>query len=437
MYPLTPLKIFALDRVQADSCCMMRMNRVINALDRAETDIVWITDENLPDILEELEHLWPPDPVPDGQVRSYTRPLVFTTMDLSRQRPELTPLLECCPDGTSKGVLENIYGHLTKAVDQHPHERDRRENCVCWPTFNLGTMVGCPHGCMYCGQGREGKFLTVTLNLEEYMDRVLVPLIETYPWNKVYRMILHGSDLMSFEPEYGLMDVFTTKLAEYPDLYGAFHTGGANVDWIADLPHKDRVIGVWSTTCETVARELEPGSGPARARVDAGRKCNEMGVPVRYKFKPVIPVKNWREEYADIIKYAVTESRPESIGFCMYIWHTFEQMENTMGLDWLDPEYIVAARDAADEMRNNRRGPFPHALRADTYRFLINEVRRWDKKLPLYVSTETREMWDELKDDLGQDPECYVCGCSSVAVPGGKLALSPGFSKSTYANSPM
>ena len=44
---------------------------------------------------------------------------------------------------------------------------------------------------------------------------------------------------------------------------------------------------------------------------------------------------------------------------------------------------------------------------------------------------------DELKDELGQDPECYVCGCSSVAVPGRRLALSPTFRRSTYAPTPM
>ena len=55
----------------------------------------------------------------------------------------------------------------------------------------------------------------------------------------------------------------------------------------------------------------------------------------------------------------------------------------------------------------------------------------------LYVSTETREMWDELKDELGQDPRCYVCGCSSVAVPGRRLGLSPGFRFSTYSPTPV
>ena len=88
-------------------------------------------------------------------------------------------------------------------------------------------------------------------------------------------------------------------------------------------------------------------------------------------------------------------------------------------------------------MRGKRSGPFPHHVRREIYRTLIGEVRRWDKDVLLYLSTETREMWDELKDELGQDPRSYVCACSSVAVPGRRLALSPAFRYSTYHPTPL
>jgi DNA repair photolyase len=298
-------------------------------------------------------------------------------------------------------------------------------------------MAGCPHGCLYCGAGRTGKFISIALNLEEYMEKVVGPVIEAYPWNRVFRMILNGADLITFEPEYGLHDLFTRKLAQYEDRWGHFHTSACNVEWMADLPHRDRLVGVWSTTCEAVARDIEHGAARAVDRIEAGRKCQEMGIPVRYKFKPVIPVRNWREEYAWIIEQALTRTRPESVGFCLYIWNTFESMVNSFSPDLLDPECLEAARAAAEGMKGVRTGPFPHETRKMIYRFLIREARRWDKDVPLYVSTETREMWDELKDELGQDPRAYVCGCSSVAVPGGRLALSPAFRYSTYHPTPL
>jgi len=432
MYQLTPMKVYVLDRVQDDPRCVARMERMLKAIGYNSEDVVCITEENLGDVADELQHrLWPPENIPEGHVRTHMRPLVFTVQDLSEKRPDLSPLLEHCPKGTQLGILKSIFGQITNAVDQHPHERDQRENIVCWPTYNFGTMRGCPHGCLYCSSGRAGKFITISLNLEDYMEHIVGPTIEKYQWNKVFRMILEGADLMAFEPEYGLFDLFTRKLAQYENRYGHFHTGSDNVDWLADLPYRDRLVGVWSTTCESAARDIEPGSPSSVARSKAGGKCNEMGIPVRYKFKPVIPVRNWREEYAYAIEQTLKWSKPESIGFCTLI-SNYDSMVSAINPDLLDEECLDAARAVKEEMKGERMSPFPHHVRAEIYRFLIKEVRRWDDDVLLYVSTERREMWDELKDELGQDPRAYVCACSSVAVPGGKLALSPDFRYSTY-----
>jgi len=437
MYPLTPMKVYALDRVQDDPRCVARMERMLGALGVPGDEVVCITERNLPEVAAELATLWPPETVPPGRVRTFMRPLVFTTMDLSASRPDLAPLLERCPAGTPMRDLRAIFGHMTTAVDQHPHNLDQQNNCVCWPTFNFGTVQGCSHGCLYCGEGRAGRYLAIALNLEEYMDKVVRPVIELYPWNKVFRMILNGADLITLEPEYGLHELFARTLARYDERWGHIHTASSNVAWLADLPHRDRLVGVWSTTCEAVARDIEPGTGHAIDRIEAARACQEMGIPVRLKFKPVMPVRNWREEYATIIRQALERTRPESIGFCLYIWHTFDQMAESFDTGLLDPDYVEAARQAADEMKGKRTAPFPHRVRKEVYEFLIREVRRWDKDVLLYVSTETREMWDELKDELGQDPRSYICGCSSVAVPGRRLALSPAFRYSTYHPTPM
>ena len=436
MYRLTPLKLYMLDSVRDDPACLARMDRILSAIGRTRDDVTCITEESLGEVVEELEHLWPPGTVPPGQVATYTRPIVFTRMDLSDEPRDLTPLLEHCPEGAKLGTLEAIHCRIDPVLDQHPYERDQRDNLVCWPTYNLGTMIGCPHGCLYCGGGKSGKFLSIALNLEEYMERSVGPAIERYPWQKCWRMIRATADLIAFEPEYGLFDLFTRKLAEYDDCYGHFHSTSANVDWIADLPHRDRLIGVWSTTCEAVARDIEPGAGLAIDRIDAARKCQEMGIPIRYKFKPIIPVRNWRDEYAHIIEQALKRTRPESIGFCMLAWMSLDEVARRIDTDLLDQECMQAARDAAEEMEGVRTGPFPPDVRAEVYRFLIGEVRRWDQDVPLYLSTETREMWDELEDELGQSKLAYVCACSSVAMPGGRLALSDDVPHSTYAPTP-
>ncbi|MBD3184383.1 hypothetical protein GF312_19015 [Candidatus Poribacteria bacterium] len=437
MYKLAPLKVYMLDRVQDDPQCLKRMERMLEAIGYNIGDVICIDRSNLSEIVTEIKGLWPPDTVPEDMPVSYTKPLVFTRMDLSEKKQDLNSIHNECPEGTPMSYIKNIFGHINPIINWHPHELDQKLNQVCWPTYNFGTMQGCPHGCLYCGDGSGGKFITITLNLEEYKEKVIGPTIEKYPWNKCFRMIGWGADLIPFEPEYGLFNLFTHKLAQYDNRYGHFHTASTNVEWIADLPHRDRLLGVWSTTCESVSQNIEQGAGKAIERFEAGRKCEDMGIPSRYKFKPMIPVSNWREEYSSIIQRGLKISKPESIGFCVLMWMDIDTLLKRIDKKLLDPAYIEAAKEASEDLKGVKIGPFPHKVRAEIYRFLIKEVRCWDKDTLLYISTESREMWDELKGELGQDPRTYVCGCSSVAVPGKKVFLSPGMKYSTYCPEPV
>ena len=293
-------------------------------------------------------------------------------------------------------------------------------------------MAGCPHGCRYCGEGRSGRYIALGLNLEDYMEHVVEPKVLKESWQHCFRLISWGADVPAFEPEYGAFEAYLNKLHEL-DRYGYFHSNSDNMDWVEGLTHRERLIGIWSISGEGQASLIEPGAPSAAARVDAMAKLTKWNVPFRPKFKPIIPVKTWREDNAACIEDIFARSRPESIGFCVYMWNTYESMSNMLDLDLLDPEMVAAARDAADEMEGVVTGPFPHEARAEIYRFMAAEVRKYDKEIPMFISTESREMWEELAPVLGQDPKYFFCGCSSVALPGRKLSLSQECPHSTYA----
>ena len=437
MYPLKPVNIYVLDRVKRNPACLARLNRILKALDRPLDDVEVITEQNLPDVAREIGELWPPEETPAGVPVQYTRSLVFTTLDLGQEKPDLAPILARCPQGTPEDRLKRILGLFRSVNDAHPHQEDCGKSVVCWNAFEFGSMTGCPHGCQYCREGKTGNHIAVALNLEEYMEEVVGPTVERRPAQKCFRMIGWGADHITFEPEYGFFELVTRKLSEYPERYAYFHTASANVDWIAGLPCKDRIIGVWSVASEDVARLLEPGSPPPVERLEAARRLQEMGLPVRLKFKPIVPIGNWRDGYARIIEEVFTRCRPESIGLALVMWISIDTLGEWVDLDLLDPGYVEAARKAADELKGVPTGPFPHSVRAEIYRFFIKEVRRWDKEVPIYVSTESREMWEELAEALGQNPRAFVCGCGPLAVPGRRLALSPAYKHSTHEPAPV
>jgi len=432
MYPLQPAKLVAWYELKADPRCMARLERMLDALGRAPEEVVWATPQNLAEVSQELAAAYPPAVVPAGVPETFMRPLVFTTGWLEDELPDDEETLLTWPEDTDKGIAKQIMGHVAPIGEYHPYQRDQEQNRVCWPTYDFCTMTGCPHGCHYCGYGKGGKFMTLALNVEDYMDVVVPRSIAMRPWQKCFRLIGWSADQITVEPEYGAFDLFTKKLAEY-DRYGYFHSAGPNVEWIADLERKDRLIAIFSVTGERVAQAFEPGTGDhAFARFDAGRKLNAMGVPVRYKFKPMIPIAGWREDYAEAIEYMMRVSEPESVGFCVIMWMSLEALGQKLDLKLLDPAYVQAAREAAAELEGNVCAPFPHHVRKEIYQHLIREVRKYDREVPLYISTESREMWTDLAGELGQNPNAFFCGCSSVALPGRKLSLSEGCPHSTF-----
>ena len=84
----------------------------------------------------------------------------------------------------------------------------------------------------------------------------------------------------------------------------------------------------------------------------------------------------------------------------------------------LDPDFVAAAEESADEMRGVAAGPFPHEARAEIYDFYLREIRRHDPDVPVFLCTETPAMWADFGPQLGLTAGDYVCGCGPQSPPG-------------------
>jgi spore photoproduct lyase len=428
MYPLTPSKVYAHEALRDNPDAMTRMRRFLATMKYAEDAVDWYTHEDSIRVSREVAQ-WNPD---RGVANwKYCQPVVFTNFAVTgtleedavyKSRPTDVPLFN----------LPHILGYLPHFRLHHGKKEDAEGNMVCWPSNFLSVSDGCSHGCVYCGTGRGGKALVIALNVHEYLQKVIRKVVEDNPWQKCFLM-MGSADLATLEPEYGLYEDFLNLLGEYEDRYGYFHTNGDCVDWVKDLTRRDRVMAVWSLASNEAGAVLEPCAPSASSRIAAMARLNELGVPVRVKLKPVLPIRGWRESYAGTIKELLTKARPETLGFTSLIWMDYERLTKTFDLDQLDPTFVEAAREAQEEMKATRHGPFPHAKRAELYRFLIQEARKHDPKIPLFVSTETTEMWDELAEELGQDPNHFFCGCNPILAPGPRFVPSE-LDRSNYAN---
>ncbi len=290
-----------------------------------------------------------------------------------------------------------------------------RHDKVCRPAWRIHMASGCPHRCAYCGFGH---LLPCMVNVEEYVE-ALDGIVRAHPWQQVY-LYEDDAEALALEPELGAMAALTEYFAGRPDEYLLVHSKSANVDHLLDLDHRGHTIMLWSLTSHTVSRVFEAKSGTTEERIEAARQCQAAGMPVRFKYKPIVPIRDWRDECREMIRLTFEQTRPDVISLFTLAWMTFEEMAGCFGLSKLDPVYVRAAEESVDETKDTMTKPFPHWVRAEIYDFFVTEIRRWDQEVPVSLSTETWEMWQEFGERLGQRPDNYMCGCGPQAVPGCK-----------------
>jgi len=299
MYQLDPPALFAHESVVNRQPDRSRMERVVRATGRDPSDVIVFEDEALPDLIREHDLLNRPTMGTVPEVRDPR--LLFNTFRFDGRRQEREAwLAERAPVGNKLLRLALLgYGAfdwVPAGLEEDPHRDDK----VCRACWRLHFQHGCVQRCRYCGEG--GLLVTMT-NVEDYIEQ-LDKLIAAHPWQLTY-LFEDDADVPCLEPELGVLGPLVEHFGTLEDRYLIIHTKSANFDWMRELDHGGHTIVVWSLSARTQSREIEPRTGTTEERIEAARRLQEAGYPVRYKFKPIIPVVGWREELAETIELAL------------------------------------------------------------------------------------------------------------------------------------
>ena len=97
-------------------------------------------------------------------------------------------------------------------------------------------------------------------------------------------------------------------------------------------------------------------------------------------------------------------------------------MRDAMDLSLWDERYVAALdKLEAEGFQPVGKHVFPHEMRAEMLRFVIEEIKRHRPEQPVSICMETTDMWRELGPLMGMTPENYVCCCGPTSVPGHPL----------------
>jgi len=298
-------------------------------------------------------------------------------------------------------------GHITFRNKAH------YPNGVCKSAYEIHSAWGCYHACDYC---HVKDFINIMLNLEEFVEH-LDQLVKKESWQKLYKYD-NQTDTICFEPEYGASDLLVRYFSQQSDKYLMLYTKSNNVDHLLDLPHNGQTIINWTLSCNTTANEIEKKAPSMDERIESARKCQEAGYTVRFRFSPIIPVKNWQDENRQMIERLFAKVKPDLITMDVLGWMNARQIINSMDISLFDDEYKAVIEKLAEENAVNYvKQIIPHEYRLKIYRFFINELKRISANTPFSICMETPDMWNELRDDIGMNENDYVCCCGPESVP--------------------
>ncbi len=410
MYDLRPPYVLMLDEVLQDERMAARAQRLLAALP-PHTPTITISVDDLPDAAQVLG--WSKGgrmgmPAPEGDPGWFFGKMRWDGRWAERVEAMKTRL------GRVPGRMRQALGYDAFSWFQSRGGADIKPcaDHVCRPAWRIHLVSGCPHKCFYCSLG---TVMTMMLNVEEYIVK-LRELSQKNPWQKTW-LYEDDSEALAQEPEYGGLPAVMEFCATSPDNYVIVHTKSANVDWMRDEDHRGRTILVWSLTGETQSRLMEPATATTTERIEAAGKCDAWGYTTRYKFKPIVPVLNWRDELAEMTRQVFERSRPDLISLFTLAWMDHSELCRLADTSLIDPRFLAGAEAAAEDLNGVLVRPFPHELRREVYEHCIDQIRKYDRDIPISLCTESLDMWRELGPRLGLNPASYPCGCGPQATP--------------------
>jgi spore photoproduct lyase len=173
-------------------------------------------------------------------------------------------------------------------------------------------------------------------------------------------------------------------------------TKASNVKKILNSESQKQVIPSFSINSFKVSRKWENGAPTPRKRIEAAKKLSEDGYQVRIRIDPIVPIKNWEDDYLKLVDYIFSNFTPERItlGSLRGLQSTINNCKDRSWTDYL-------------EERTNWGLKIPFEKRFKVYKTIIQHLKKQYNYKNIGLCKETLEIWKKLKMDYKK----IKCNC--------------------------
>lgn len=167
--------------------------------------------------------------------------------------------------------------------------------------YYTSCIMNCIYGCEYCylsGMYPSGN-IVFFLNTEDYFTQVRKILEK----NPVYLCISYDTDLLAFNPLTGILNKWIAFADSTEGLTLEIRTKCGNLasvrDSLKNCRHPERIIFAYTLSPESIISEYEKGTASLKSRLKAVKELQELDIPCRLAFDPMIYVPEWKKIYGE------------------------------------------------------------------------------------------------------------------------------------------
>lgn len=249
---------------------------------------------------------------------------------------------------------------------------------------------GCVGSCMYCYAKR--KFSDSKIKLFVNYKKLFseIDSLVNSSGSTLYFNAGENADSLFFDDINFLTYHLVPYFAKIKNAYLELRTKSNNIKNLLNLTHNCRTIVAASLNPQPLIEKYEMGCASLDERLFALKLCKDKGYPVGIRLDPIFYLENWKTLYRDLVEKVIAYLEPPAIhsitlGTFRYTKDLALHLGKTREGNNLIIEEFVLCED----------GKFRYfkGIRIAIYKFLIEIIKKHSPKIPVLLSSETKEVW--------------------------------------------
>lgn len=272
-----------------------------------------------------------------------------------------------------------------KACPCTPHHM-----CCGYWILNLG--FGCPFDCSYCFLQHYTNFpgLILPANFNDFFEQ----------FDAFYKKLQHpvriGTGEFCDSLALDHITHYSQKLIPYlknkEKILFEFKTKSDQITNILTISSSSNIVISWSLNPPSLIQTEESGVASLERRLHAAKKIQEKGYKIGFHFDPIIHSQNWEAEYSSLIQTLYEHVKPPFAWISLGTLRSHRELKTIVEMRFPNSNIFYGELLIGEDKKLR----YPLFLRKKIYKNMIQWIKQYDSKTPVYLCMEDKNIWDLL-----------------------------------------